>query len=120
MPRKDIGAPKGGERFADLDALRRFLRVVMFGLPPGRMPVREALAGGRAAPERPLAATIAKRRLIETLRDVALADVELARAVAPVLGELTHSVAKGEWQASVQALVALRARHGELHAGAVA
>jgi hypothetical protein len=120
VPRKQVGAPKGGERFADLDALRRFLRVVMFGLPPGRMPVREPLAEGAPAPERPLAATVAKRRLIETLRDAALTDVDLARAIAPVLGELSHSVAKGEWQASVQALVALRARHGELPAGAVA
>jgi hypothetical protein len=120
VPRKQVGAPTGGERFADLDALRRFLRVVMFGLPPGRMPVREALAEGAPAPERPLAATVAKRRLIETLRDVAITDVELARAIAPVLGELSHSVAKGEWQASLQALVALRARHGELPAGAVA
>jgi hypothetical protein len=29
-----------------------------------------------------------------------------------VLGEFTESTAKGEWQASVQALTALRAKHG--------
>jgi hypothetical protein len=48
------------------------------------------------------------------MRDVALDDVELAKAIAPVLGEFVESTAKGEWQASVQALTALRARHAEL------
>ncbi len=52
--------------------------------------------------------------MIEALRDVALEDVELARAIAPVLREMSSSIAKGEWQASVQALTQLRARHGEI------
>ena len=33
--------------------------------------------------------------------------------IAPVLGELSASIAKGEWQANVQALTALRAHHAE-------
>jgi hypothetical protein len=49
------------------------------------------------------------------MRDLGLEDIDFARAIAPVLGELAESIAKGEWQASVQALTALRARHGELH-----
>jgi hypothetical protein len=56
--------------------------------------------------------------LIEALRDAALEDVDLARAIEPVLEEMSSSIAKGEWQASVQALTALRARHHDLAGGA--
>jgi hypothetical protein len=110
-----VGAtpPAPSERFADLAALRQFTRVVLFGLPPGRLGERDPIVEGAPRPERALPASVAKRRLIEALRDVALEDVELARAIAPVLDELTASIAKGEWQASVQALTALRARHAE-------
>ena len=112
-PRKQVGAAIGTERFADLTALRQFMRVVLFGLPPGRVGERDPLIEGAPKPERALPASIAKRRLIEALRDVGLEDVELARAIAPVLAEFTESTAKGEWHASVQALTALRARHAE-------
>ncbi|MEJ7598374.1 MAG: hypothetical protein WKG01_10725, partial [Kofleriaceae bacterium] len=100
-------------RFNDLAALRQFMRVVLFGLPPGRVGERDAQVEGAPKPERALPASIAKRRLIEALRDVALEDLELAKAIAPVLGEFTESTAKGEWHASVQALTALRAKHAE-------
>lgn len=110
-PRKAAGAAIGTERFEDLAALRRFARVVLFGLPPGRLGERDPIAAGAPAPERPLPASVAKRRLIEAIRDVALEDVELANAIAPVLREFTSSLSKFEWQASVQALVALRAHH---------
>jgi hypothetical protein len=106
-------APVGRERFADAAALRQFARVALFGLPPGRLGERDPIVEGAPRPERALPASVAKRRLIEALRDVALDDAELARAIAPVLGELTASIAKGEWQASVQALTELRARHPE-------
>jgi hypothetical protein len=111
--RRAAAAPVGSERFTDLAALRQFTRVVLFGLPPGRLGERDPVVEGAPRPERALPASIAKRRLIEALRDVALEDVELARAIAPVLDELTASIAKGEWQASVQALTALRAHHAE-------
>jgi hypothetical protein len=117
-PRKAV--PKGGaiatQRFADLEALRQFARTVMFGLPPGRVGERDPVVAGAPAPERALPASIAKHRLVEALRDVALDDVDLARAISPVLAEMSHSIAKGEWQASVQALVQLRAKHPELGA----
>jgi hypothetical protein len=118
-PRKVVaGAPHavGTQRFADVTALRQFARTVLFGLPPGRVGERDPVAEGAPQPERPLAATVAKRRLIEAMRDLGLDDVEFARAIAPVLGEFAESTAKGEWQASVQALTALRARHRELRA----
>jgi hypothetical protein len=112
VPRKSIGVPIGMQRFADVAALRQFARTVLFGLPPGRVGERDPVTPGAPAPERPLPASVAKRRLIEAMRDLGLEDVEFARAIAPVLGEFTESTAKGEWQASVQALTALRARHG--------
>ena len=113
-PRKQAHAALGTERFADLAALRQFARVVLFGLPPGKLGERDPLIEGAPRPERPLPASVAKRRLIEAMRDIGLEDVEFARAITPVLGEFAESTAKGEWQASVQALVALRARHPEL------
>ncbi|CAN5697061.1 hypothetical protein BH11MYX1_BH11MYX1_37110 [soil metagenome] len=116
-PRKQVGESLGTERFADLSALRQFARVVLFGLPPGRVGERDAPLPGAPVPERALAASIAKRRLIEAMRDAALEDLELARAVTPVLEEMSCSIAKGEWQASVQALVQLRAHHAELETG---
>jgi hypothetical protein len=112
-PRRAVGAALGTERFADLAALRQFARTVLFGLPPGRVGERDPVVEGAPAPERALPASIAKRRLIEALRDVALDEVELARAIAPVLVEFTASTAKGEWHASLQALTALRAHHAE-------
>jgi hypothetical protein len=127
-PRKNVGAPVGTSppgqeaggrssvtrgRFTDLAALRQFARVVLFGLPPGRVGERDPVTPGTPQPERPLPASVAKRRLIEAMRDIGLEDVEFARAIAPVLGEFTESTAKGEWQASLQALTALRAKHGK-------
>jgi hypothetical protein len=116
-PRKAAGIDVGTQRFADLSALRQFARIVLFGLPPGRVGERDAPLPGAPAPERALAASIAKRRLIEALRDAALEDVELARAITPVLEEMSTSIAKGEWQASVQALVQLRATHLDMEKG---
>ena len=112
-PRKNVGAPIGTERFADVPALRQFARVVLFGLPPGRVGARDVVEGG-AVPERALPASVAKRRLIEAMRDVGIEDVEFARAIAPVFREFVDSTAKGEWQASLQALTQLRAVHKDL------
>jgi hypothetical protein len=117
VPRKQIGAPIGTARFEDLVALRQFARVVLFGLPPGRIGEHDAVIEGAPKPERALPASVAKRRLIEAMRDVALTDIDLARAIAPVLGEFVDSTAKGEWQASLQALTALRVVHSELDDG---
>jgi hypothetical protein len=119
-PRKTVGAAIGTQRFADVAALRQFARTVLFGLPPGRIGERDPVVPGAPQPERPLPASVAKRRLIEAMRDLGLEDVEFARAIAPVLGELSASIAKGEWQASVQALTALRARHGAEMTGVTA
>ncbi|MCA9710857.1 MAG: hypothetical protein KDK70_33755, partial [Myxococcales bacterium] len=49
-------------RFDTGEALREFLRTVMFGLPPGRMERREHQ--GDALPDRALSASVAKARLV--------------------------------------------------------
>jgi hypothetical protein len=102
----------GTERFADVDALRAFLRKLLFGLPPGR--AKEAREG---EVQRRLSASVAKRRVIELVRDLGLEDEAFARVVAPVLGEFTGSLAKGEWQSCLASLVQLRAAHPEAQLG---
>ncbi|EDM75032.1 hypothetical protein PPSIR1_22421 [Plesiocystis pacifica SIR-1] len=101
-------APEGSERFETGEALRQFLRTVMFGLPPGRTERREPIAG---LPKRQLAASEGKRRLVEVVRDLAVEDGEFAPIAVVVLDEFMHSQARGEWQACVAALARIRATH---------
>ncbi len=100
------------ERFPNVEALRTFLRKMLFGLPPGR--AKEAREG---EVQKRLSASVAKRRVIELVRDLGLEDETFARVVAPVLGEFTGSVAKGEWQSCLASLVQLRAAHPEAQLG---
>jgi hypothetical protein len=100
------------ERFESADALRLFLRTVMFGLPPGRMERRDL--ADDAVPDRALPASVAKRRLLGVVRDLAIEDAAFARIVLPVLEEFMHSRAKGEWQGCVAALAHVRAAHPSL------
>ena len=102
----------GTERFPNVDALRTFLRRMLFGLPPGR--AKEAREG---EVQRRLSASVAKRRVIELVRDLGLEDEAFARVVAPVLSEFTGSLAKGEWQSCLASLVQLRAAHPEAQLG---
>lgn len=104
--------PAADERFGSLDELRLFLRTVLFGLPPGRLERRDPL--GDVLPDRPLPASVAKRRLIGVVRDMGEADGDFAELVVPVLEEFAHSQAKGEWQGCVAALACLRHRHPQL------
>ncbi|WP_426756237.1 hypothetical protein [Myxococcus sp. Y35] len=102
----------GTERFTDVDALRTFLRKMLFGLPPGR--AKEAREG---EVQKRLSASVAKRRVIELVRDLGLDDAAFARVVAPVLEEFTGSLAKGEWQSCLASLVRLRAAHPGVQLG---
>ncbi len=100
-------------RFADVEALRAFLRRVLFGLPPGRsMEPRDD--GG---PRRHIPASEAKRNVIEMVRDLGEKDAAFAHLVAPVLSEFTGSLARGEWQACLAALSRLRHAHPGLAVG---
>jgi hypothetical protein len=103
------------ERFDSVKALQQFLRTVLFGLPPGRMERREST--GEALPDRPLPASVAKRRLIDVVRDMAEEEREFAQIVIPVLEEFMHSQAKGEWQSCVAALARIRSAHSGLETG---
>lgn len=91
------------------DPLRAFLRGSLFGLPPGRVERRD----GGAPADRALPASVAKARLIEVVRDMAIEDAAFAALVTPVLRELTRSSAKGEWQASVAALARIEKAHAQ-------
>jgi hypothetical protein len=104
-PRSGTLADQGP--FEDVEALRNLLRRVLFLLPPPRPP-----DSGDGARTKRLPSGIAKQRVIELVRDFGLRDAGFARLVAPVLGEFTGSIARGEWQKSLSALLALRARHG--------
>jgi len=96
-----------GEAFTDGEALRALLRRLLFMVPPTRS--AETLDQARA---RKVPASVAKQHVIALVRDMALADATFAHIVAPVLGEFTGSVAKGEWQACLAALMQLRSAHG--------
>lgn len=100
-------------RSAPAAELRQFLRKMLFGLPPGRMERRE-LDAEQAAPERPWPASVGKRRLIETIKTLALTDAGFAEWVIPVLAEFRHSRAKHEWQQCVAALAQIRRTHPTL------
>ena len=93
--------------FTDADALRALLRRLLFTLPPPRS--MEALENARA---KKVSSSVAKKNLLDVVRDLAVEDAGFAKLVAPVLGEFTGSVAKGEWQACLSALMTLRRVHG--------
>ena len=123
--RSSDSAGNDGEsrRFDSVATLREFVRVVMFGLPPGRMERRDGAAGAASAAERPYPASVAKRRVVDVVRQMAtetsskrkLAEsAEFAAVVAPVLEEFLASRAKGEWHACVSALAQMRAVHPTL------
>jgi len=110
--RKGATAVVDTERFGDVEALRSFLRRTLYGLPPGRMERRDDDHKQRHVP-----ASEAKRNVIAVLRDMGVEDADFARLVAPVLEEFTGSLALGEWQACLQALVQLRAAHPDVALG---
>lgn len=100
----------GSEQFGDIEALRAFLRRILFGLPPGRsMEPRDD--GG---PRRHIPASVAKRNVIEIVRDLGEQDEAFAQLCAPVLAEFTGSLARTEWQACLAALMRLQKAHPAL------
>jgi hypothetical protein len=109
QPKKKLGAAQAEHagHFADVEALRGFLRRILFGLPPGRsMEPKDTDGAARRLP-----ASEAKRAVIEIVRDLAVEDSAFAQLVAPVLEEFSGSLAQGEWQACLSALVHLRRAH---------
>lgn len=109
------GEGAGRKRLDDPTVLLGVVRRVLFGLPPGR--AAEAPEG--ATPRRRVSASVAKRNVIDVVRDYGVENAAFAEAVAPVLGEFTGSLAKGEWQACLAALARWRATHPGLNLGEV-
>jgi hypothetical protein len=101
------GTLEQAEPFEDAQALRGLLRRLMFMVPPVRS--ADALDRARA---RKLSASAAKQRVLELVCEFAQNDSAFATLVAPVFAEFTGSVAKGEWQKSLSALLTLRRVHG--------
>ncbi len=99
-------------RFDDADALRWFLRRVMFALPPGRDKEARSNDEGGGAYKR-ISSSVAKRRVVQIVRDLAVDDAAFAELVRPLLEEMSASIADGEWQACLQALCAIDAVHGK-------
>ncbi len=99
-------------RFDTSEALREFLRTVMFGLPPGRMERREHQ--GDQLPDRPLSASEAKGRLIAVVRDFSVEDRQFAQLALPVLEAFAHSEGKGERHGCIAALATIRQAHPNL------
>lgn len=104
--RAEEGTPS--QRFDAPEAVREFLKTVLFGLPPGRM---ERRVHGDSLPDRALPASVAKARLVGVVRDFALEDVDFARVVQPVLESFMHSQARGERDACVAAMASIREAH---------
>ncbi len=98
--------------FPATEALQQFLRTILFGLPPGRMERRERT--GDALPDRPLPASVAKRRLIDVVRDMGVEDRDFAAIALLVLAEFMQSQAKGEWHRCVSAMAHIRNAYPEL------
>lgn len=98
------------EPFADLSALREFLRTTMFALPPGRSMEQKDDTGIR----RHIAAGDAKRHVVDVVRDFGIENVDFARTAAPVMSDFTASVALGEWQACLAALSHWRRAHPDV------
>jgi hypothetical protein len=101
------------QRFESDQALQQFLRVVLYGLPPGRME-RRATNVTEQMPERALPASESKRRLLGIVRDLALEQHDFAVLIIPVLVAFQHSQAKGEWQSVITTLMRIRQKHPDI------
>ena len=90
-----------------------FLRRTLFELPPARPDKRPDAEAGTEAADRlkPLPARKAKLALIETLRDLALADVDFARGVLILMEEFMVSRGRSERDACLVAVTRLRHVH---------
>ncbi len=118
--------PRPEEWPAEEDALQRFLRRILFEISPSKLPKDEVAANQAAreseedAPQgaqqrrmRPVPARVAKRSMIEVMRDLGLEDRAFALRVAPLLSEFMGSRGKSERAACLVALTQLATTHTE-------
>ena len=91
-----------------------FLRRTLFELPPPRPEKRQDSGEGASERIKPLAARKAKLALIDTMRDLAIEDVDFARGVLPLVEEFMVSRGRSERDACLVAVTRLRHLHPEL------
>lgn len=105
--------------------LRDFMRRILYGIPPAKLSSDER--GGEEAAQqqeqqaqprrvRPVSARVAKRALVEVVRDLAIEDAAFAAIVAPVLREFMDSRGISERDACLVALTRIRHHHPEVAA----
>jgi BRCT domain type II-containing protein len=118
---------------AEIDQLLTLLRRGLFELPPGRLggsqepsasdskkhkhqryPDKTSSESDSNITLKPISASRAKLALIETFRDVALADSTFAALIMPTLFTFTHSAGKMERHACLVAVTRLLHRYPEL------
>lgn len=100
-------APRPEKMPATANALRDFLRRILFGIPPARLP--KGIERSDDEP-RPLPAGRAKLYLLEVMRDLALEDQQFADVVKPLLEEFVKTLGKSERGASLVALARIEDR----------
>ena len=119
-------APRPESWPAPEDELQRFLRRILFEIPPAKLSRDEApgtgsgqegeqQADGSKRPKRvrPIPARVAKISLIEVMRDLALEDEAFAVRVAPLLSEFMRSRGKSEQSACLVALARMARTYPE-------
>jgi len=109
LDRLGEGAPvRPSSKPASNEELLALLRRILYEIPPGR------LDHGGDGKLKPLASGKAKLYLIETLRDLALEDVEFATLILPLLQEFMDSRGKQEMAACLVAVTRIKNHFPEL------
>ena len=109
------GAPPRPENLpADFEQLHLLLRRILFEVPPGRPPKGDGSATDEMVRVRRLPTRLAKLKLIDTLRDLAIEDIAFARHVLPLLREFKQSRGKSEQAACLVAVTRIEHHHEEL------
>ncbi len=111
------GSPVKPEKLpASHQALRDFMRRMLFTVPPAKLPAAsgEERARARDSRQRPLSARRAKLALVEVLRDLAIEEHAFALLVAPLLHEFMGSRGASERAACLVALVRIAKAHADL------
>ena len=109
------GTPARPENLpADFEQLHALLRRILFEVPPGRPPKGDGAATDEMLRMRRLPARLAKLKLVETLRDLAIEEMEFAEHVLPLLREFRQSRGKTEHAACLVAVTRIEHHHEEL------
>ena len=111
LERMGEGAPeKPSSKPAENEELFSLLRRILYEIPPG---IPDTASDGKL---KPLASGKAKLYLIETLRDLAVVDIEFAKLILPLLEEFMDSRGKQEMAACLVAVTRIKNIFPELAA----